>query len=244
MLRVPQLFIFFRGWMAKGKRIVALIDGYNFYHPIKHHQNRLKHCLKWLNYRELLAYYVDQTPKLRQGELGSVYYFTAKAYHRDTTHPGTTDRHQVYINALRNVDVHIEMGNFKRKPNKFSCECPNRSQNIKQSCHISQLRHEEKETDVRVACKLLELAALDAFDTCLLLSADSDMVPAIETLLRLYPNKEVVLVTPPSKAKIDKLIRLSSHHIKVSVNNLKRFQFPNMIQLPNGYKLQNPWAIR
>lgn len=221
------------------QRLIALIDGFNFYHPIDHEQKKLGTCLKWLDYWALLSYYAKRSRLNPQGRLEGVYFFSALAHWRDAFDPGTTERHLTYINALKHSGVQVILGNFKEKRNTFQYRCTEAKTPAK--CVIQKTSHEEKETDVRIACKLLELAVQDAFDTCLLLSADSDLVPAIETLKTLYPKKQVVLVTPPSKAKIDKLKRLSAQHIKVGVNDLQRFQFPNEIATTSGYSLQNPW---
>lgn len=220
-------------------RIIALIDGFNFYHPIKHHQNRLGVCLQWLDYASMLSYYAKRSRLHPSGKLEAVYFFSALAYWRDNFSPGTTTRHLTYINALKHSGVHVVLGNFKEKRNSFPYQC-NGAKTIAK-CLIEKVSHEEKETDVRIACKLLELAVQDVFDTCLLLSADSDLVPAIETLKVLCPEKQVILVTPPSKAKFDKLKRLSAGHIAVGVNTLKQFQFPDEIDTGNGYALRNPW---
>ncbi|MCS6266568.1 MAG: NYN domain-containing protein [Vampirovibrio sp.] len=220
-------------------KIVALIDGFNFYHPLNYHQKTEKTCLQWLNYPALLSYYIAQTPSIAKGQLEDVYFFTALAHWRNLFSPNTTTRHLTYINALKHAGANVVLGNFKEKHKSYTHFCEKATS--EQPCLIKQISHEEKETDVRIACKLLELAALDAFDVCLLLSADSDLVPAIETLKILYPQKQVVLVTPPSKAKIDKLKRLSLHHIRVGLKELKRFQFPNRIETIDGYSLVNPW---
>jgi uncharacterized LabA/DUF88 family protein len=219
--------------------MIALIDGFNFYHPIKYYQKKREECLQWLDYPSLLRYYIKQTPQLAKGVLHEVYFFTALANWRNQFSPGTTDRHLTYINVLKQANVQVVLGNFKEKQNEFRYSCGEAKPGTK--CLIQKKSHEEKETDVRIACKLLELAVKDVFDTCFLLSADSDLVPAIETLKTLYPNKKVVLVTPPNKAKIDKLKRLSAWHISVGVNDLKRHQFPNEIETESGHILVNPW---
>lgn len=221
------------------KRVIALIDGFNFYHPINHHQNQQRVCLQWLDYKRLLSYYVKRSRLNTTGDLEGVWFFSALAHWRNKTRPGTTDRHLTYINALKHSGVQVVLGNFKEKRNSFYYSCASASTADK--CEIFRVSHEEKETDVRIACKLLELAVQDAFDTCLLLSADSDLVPPIETLNVLAPDKKVVLVTPPSKAKFDKLKQLCDQHIGVGVAELKKFQFQDVIDTGNGYTLVNPW---
>ncbi len=221
------------------QRVIALIDGFNFYHPINHHQKKLGICLQWLDYRALLSNYVKRSRINPKGEISELYFFTALAHWRNAKRPGTTEKHMAYINALKHSGVQVVLGNFKEKKKTLYYLCDAAPSADK--CEIMQVSHEEKETDVRIACKLLELAVQDKFDTCLLLSADSDLVPAIETLNQLAPEKNVVLVTPPSKAKIDKLKRLCSQHIRVGVNDLQRTQFPDEIINDAGYVLRNPW---
>jgi len=221
------------------KRVVAFIDGFNFYHPINHHQKKIGQCLQWLDYTALLSYYLQRSRKIKDSQLKDVYFFSALATHRNKHNPGTTIRHQTYINALKEKKVKVIMGNFKKKHKTFYYDCPNAP--TAKRCNIEYSSFEEKETDVRIACKLLELAVNDDFDACMLLSADSDLVPAIETLKTLYPQKQVILVTPPSKAKIDKLKRLADDHVSVGVNDLLKFQFPDELTDTKGYKLINPW---
>jgi uncharacterized LabA/DUF88 family protein len=227
--------------VVKPNRAIALIDGYNFYHPIKALQGQHKVCLQWLDYPNLLNYYLLQMPKKSRLVLRQVYFFSALAKWRDQLNPGSTKRHRAYLNVLKHHRVEVILGNFKVKKQNFSFRCE--QSNGVRPCKVERVGHEEKETDVRIACKLLELAVNNKFDTCLLLSADSDLVPAIETLKVLYPQKKVILVTPPSRAKIDKLQRLSAHHISVGLKELKRFQYPDVIQTGGGYALQNPWQM-
>jgi uncharacterized LabA/DUF88 family protein len=220
-------------------RAIALIDGYNFYHPIKTLQTRQKQSLLWLDYRSLLSYYVKRSRINTSGQLDHIVFFTAMASWRNKQNPGTTTRHQTYLNALKTSGITVVLGNFKEKRQIFPYQCPQSTTPAR--CRVDRIAHEEKETDVRIACKLLELAVKDKFDTCLLLSADSDLVPAIETLKTLYPEKRVILVTPPSKAKIDKLKRLSNGHISMGLKEIQRFQYPDVISTGNGFTLTNPF---
>jgi uncharacterized LabA/DUF88 family protein len=224
------------------KRAVALIDGFNFYHPIKNHQKSRKECLQWLDYSSLLRYYSERVRNIEKHTLEQIYFFSALAKHRNKKDPHTTGRHLVYINALKHSGVTVLLGEFKRKTKTyFKNDCVYKPQ-AEKSCTFQLESWEEKETDVRIACKFLELAVNDTFDICYLLSADSDLVPAIETLRILYPSKQVILVTPPSKVKIDKLKSLCAEHIKVGVSDIKTHQFNDEITTLNGYTLKNPWV--
>lgn len=222
-------------------RVIALIDGFNFYHPIKEAQKQQQRCLQWLNYRSLLNRYIIERPiKSQNGVLTDIYFFTALAYHLDQQFPETTKRHNIYIDALKTENIHIIQGKFKQKKLQFNYRC---KQAISlESCTIDRISHIEKETDVRIACKLLELAFNDAFDTCLLLSADSDLIPAIETMKQLFPEKKIILVTPPNAHNIDELKTLSDAHIKVKIKHLENNQFPQEMVSKENYPLTNPWA--
>lgn len=58
-------------------------------------------------------------------------------------------------------------------------------------------------TDVQIATQLLADAFQDAFDTALLISGDSDLVPPVAMLRRLFPTKRVVVCCPPARRSID-----------------------------------------
>jgi len=49
--------------------------------------------------------------------------------------------------------------------------------------------YEEKETDVAISVKLLELFVLDQFDSIVLVTGDTDIMPAIKTAFKLFPFK-------------------------------------------------------
>ena len=41
------------------RKILVLIDGYNFYHKLREFQHRFNRCVKWLNYKELIKCYFN-----------------------------------------------------------------------------------------------------------------------------------------------------------------------------------------
>jgi uncharacterized LabA/DUF88 family protein len=57
------------------------------------------------------------------------------------------------------------------------------------NCGARWTSYEEKETDVNISVALMEGAALDAYDTALLISGDTDLRPAIASVKRLQPEK-------------------------------------------------------
>jgi hypothetical protein len=119
-------------------RVTFLVDGFNLYHSAKEASRDLGgRSTKWLDLRSLLTSYL---PVIGSGaQLKDIYYFTALATHMDAKKPGTTSRHKLYMECLRNTGIRIQPGRFKYKT--VWCE----------HCRKLTDHYEEKETDVRYA---------------------------------------------------------------------------------------------
>ncbi|MDZ4718003.1 MAG: NYN domain-containing protein [Roseiflexaceae bacterium] len=111
-------------------------------------------------------------------------YFSAYAKHRIPMDADVINRHKKYINCLEDTGVTIELGRFKNKP----AHCPH--------CHALIERHEEKETDVTISVRLLELFVTDQCDTAVVITGDTDIAPAIRAAKRLFPTKQVGVGLP------------------------------------------------
>ena len=62
----------------------------------------------------------------------------------------------------------------------------------KTKCHLCNkhyLTHKEKRTDVNIALKLFCDAIDDLYDKALIISADSDLIPAIQAVNKYTPDK-------------------------------------------------------
>jgi uncharacterized LabA/DUF88 family protein len=55
-------------------------------------------------------------------------------------------------------------------------------------CRGTEVRHEEKRTDVALAVGLVEAILDDATDGCVLVTGDTDQVPALEFARRIRPR--------------------------------------------------------
>jgi uncharacterized LabA/DUF88 family protein len=154
-------------------RVSAFVDGFNLYHAIK---DTGREHLKWL---DLWALCQEFSPR-PDFDLRSVYYFSALA----TWRPGSCRRHREYVAALRATGVTPVMARFKKKERK--CK----------RCGNVWLDHEEKETDVGIALRLVVDAIEDRYDRAVLVSADSDLVPAVRTLREVAPGKAIRIVFP------------------------------------------------
>ena len=64
------------------------------------------------------------------------------------------------------------------------------------NCGARWVVYEEKEADVNIAIAMPTDAARDVYDTALLISADSDLRPAIAAVKRLRVGKRIVAAFP------------------------------------------------
>jgi uncharacterized LabA/DUF88 family protein len=156
------------------KRVRVYIDGFNIYHAIDALQ---KPHLKWLNHRRLAESF------LRRGEqLDEVNFFTAVL----RWDAAKQRRHVNYLKALRAVDVRIHESRFTkvdRKCRAYGNTCP---------------FHEEKQTDVGIAVKMVTDAMSGGVDRLVLLTADSDQIPTARFIGSL-PKTELTLMFPPNR---------------------------------------------
>ena len=99
--------------------------------------------------------------------------------------------------------------------------------------------HEEKETDVAIACKLLELLATGGCDGAVLVSGDTDIAPAIRTARALYPASQVVVAFPFHRHNRE-LERQATRSIKISAALYQGHQFPVEVRSSGGRVLRKP----
>jgi uncharacterized LabA/DUF88 family protein len=183
-------------------RVVAYVDGFNLYHGM--HDARARRGL-WLDLERMLATLISTDQQLVR-----VHYFTALVQG-----PGQA-RQRVYLDALaahsRLTIAHV--GRFQQK-----------AQNCR-GCGATWHTYEEKESDVSFGVQLVEDAAQRLFDQALIVSGDSDMVPAIRAVRRLAPSARLLAVFPP---------RRSSQSLSAAVDaTLKIYdRLPERHQLPD-----------
>ena len=89
----------------------------------------------------------------------------------------------------------------------------------------------------------MEDAFTDAFDTALLISADSDLSAPITAICRLFPKKRVVLAFPPGRHSAE-LVKLASASFTIGRAKLRYSQLPDRIVGPTGYELEKPGKYR
>ncbi len=194
-------------------RVSFFIDGFNLYHSLK---DFARDC-RWLNLRSLCESYLKPDE-----QLGDIYYFTAVA----TWNTDKSAKHKLYIKRLALEGVQTVYGKFK----KVSRHC--------NACNQSYETHEEKRTDVNVALRLFSDAVQDKFDTAILISADSDLIPPIQAISTLFPDKRVGVVIPLGR-QAKELKQVADFNFKIERNRLKQCLFPKEYDV-GGIKITAP----
>lgn len=198
-------------------RIRVYVDGYNLYHAIARFQEP---HLKWVNLWELSKVFVPP----QTGSLEGVHYFSAFA----TWLPAQMTRHQAYVAALQSVGVETNMANFKIKDRK----CP--------QCGHRYVGHEEKETDVHLALALMDHARRDMFDRALIVSRDSDLVPAARLTKAAFPEREIFVVAPPHLGHSNDMLKVTDGKHKIQKRHIAASLFPARIAKPDGTTILRP----
>jgi uncharacterized LabA/DUF88 family protein len=213
--------------MSDVSRVTFLIDGFNLYHSIKDGDRYDTRSLRWLDLASLCRSCV---PILgTDARLEDVWYFSAYAYYLTPQKPGVVTRHKTYVSALLDSGVKVELSRFKEKD--IRCRI----------CHQVFVQPEEKETDVAIAAKLLELLHRDACDIAVLISGDTDLIPAIRTGQHLFPDKRVVVGFPDRRANAQ-LKQAVPFSFKIKRKRYADHQFPEKIGLASGRVISKPAA--
>ena len=200
-------------------RVAVYVDGLNLYYGLKSRGWRRYY---WLDLRRLAL------RLLRPGQrLVMVRYFTAR-FHPQTNAPDRHIRQDTYLKALATLpDLTIQYG--YHLPKTETCRV----------CGASWETFEEKMTDVNIAIALFRDAMQDAYDTAIVVSADSDLIGPIDAVLHSFPAKRVVVAFPPRRHS-DELRRQATGFVRLGRRVIARSQFPAYITDANGYPIRKP----
>lgn len=197
------------------KRVQLFIDGFNLYHSIMGIQAFRGY--RWLNFRQLGDHIISS-----REEIESIYFFTA-------FYPGESAkrlRHQTFIRAQQAFGVTTVLGEFRRKHKHCA------------ACGRTTLGYEEKETDVNIAIYLLKNAMHDLYDNALIVSGDSDLIPAIRAVKELFTEKEIRIVFPPGSASEHLKLEADSY-MRLKEKHLRDNQLPDPVT-KDGVSIQKP----
>jgi uncharacterized LabA/DUF88 family protein len=206
-------------------KVIFLVDGFNVYHSILRLKRDTGYSTKWLDLASLCKSYIHLFGK--DARLEAIYYFSAIPHYLSSSDPDKIQRHENYIRCLESTGVHIELGRFKEKD--VFCH----------RCHSMILKHEEKETDVAIAIKLLEACFTNICDTAVIVSGDTDLSPAIKKCQDLFKDKKIVCAFPFAR-KNKELATLAPGSFSISKKQYIRHQLPNPVILTDGQKVYKP----
>lgn len=186
-------------------RMNGYIDGFNLYHGMM--DEEWGH-LRWLNHEAVIRGLVGGA-----GSVESVQYFTSHV-----REPDRLSRQRHYLEALKaHCGTKVHLGRFEKRKTKCS------------KCSKWFNRQQEKETDVRLATAIVADAFDNLYDTLMLVSADADLVPAIEYVKERFA-KNMLLVDPPRRHS-DDLLALSDHpRLRISEQLLAECQLPDPVE--------------
>jgi hypothetical protein len=197
------------------------VDGFNFYYGAVRGT-----AYKWLDLEECFL-------KLRPGDdIRRIWYFTA------LVDGPKRFRQQAYLRALATRPlVQVILGKFKLK--QVKCVVP--------GCSYSGSRvfdvPEEKRTDVNIALQLLDDANHDRADRFIVVSGDSDLVPALEMVKTQWPKKRLVVYVPsrhPLRGAAVELRNAADKHRTFPQAILKVCQFPPVLSDGRGGVIHKP----
>jgi len=198
------------------QRVIVYLDGFNFYYGLR--------TPKWKRYYWLdIVKLFESFMRPNQG-LVAVKYFSARS-----NDIGKSKRQDAFFQANKeNPKFKLILGKYLKK----EIECFH--------CHRIILTHEEKESDVRIATQIVADAYQKNCDISIVVSADSDMIPAIE--LAIEAKQKVFVYFPPNQYSNNlssmghgKPIQLQQYEAR-----FKQAILPDVVQLSNGFSLTIP----
>lgn len=213
-VQIYKLFLKKQLKMSKN-RVIVYIDGFNLYFGM---QDAGIENSKWLNIKSLIESYITHNQ-----ELIEIKYFTS----RITNQPSKQKRQTTYLEALETSGVTIIYGLYKAK----DIECNNCGHNWSVS--------NEKMTDVNIATHLLLDAFEDKYDTAILISGDSDLVPPVKAIHKHFNKKTVSVFFPPNRHNVTVAGAAKGSQI-IGKKKIKDHQFSLNITKKDGYILTKP----
>lgn len=160
--------------MREKERVIVYIDGFNFYYGLKNPRQWRRYY--WLD----VVSFFEKFMRPNQ-ELVAVKYFSA----RPQNELKSRNQNAFFQANKENPKFKLVLGKYlKKEITCFNC------QNVIRT-------YEEKESDVRIATQIVADAYQKNCDVSIVVSADSDMVPAIE--LAIEAKQKVFVYFPPNQ---------------------------------------------
>lgn len=200
------------------KRLMVYVDGFNLYNGLKDGYSKR---FLWLDLVKLAQ-------ELRpDSDLVRVKYFTSPVEGEAET-INRQKHYQFALTAKHRNKVQIVQGRHEaREVECFDCR--------------SVWKHfEEKETDVNIAVNLVKDAYTKAADDFLIISGDTDLIPAITMARSVHASSFVAAAFPPER--FSKMLKeLMPASFTINENKIRASQLPDTFEDGlSGRKYQRP----
>ena len=200
------------------ERVWMYVDGFNVYYCIKENK-RIPVGLGWCDFRKLGEGHLIGP----NAHLEKIKYFTTIVEPHLERNPGETERQNVWLLAAQSIEgLTVIEGSFLPLPN-------------------SRTKRREKLTDVNIAVELL-LDALDikGYDRAILITADSDLAPAVMAVQSRLAVTRLVNVWLPPGASDGRWRLYGKRHDPLFFKHLKPEMLASSL-LP--YKIGTPQGV-
>jgi len=198
------------------RKTVVLFDGFSLYHALiqKHGPCRPYAGYKWLDYHALADALLSSYETLQD-----VFLFTTYAREGMYDWRQKRARHAILLKVQRDRGVKVRRGRFAERETR--CLVPL----VNGGCQKLFTTYEEKRTDVNIAVTLVEMAFQEQYENALIVSADSDLIPAITVAKRVHPAGRLVNVAPVGRhwdaqilaSECDAKLGMTEAHLKAAL---------------------------
>ena len=193
------------------QKVIIYVDGFNFYYGLRNGLRKGWRAFYWLNIVKFFEFFIRDNQ-----ELVAIKYFSASS-----TNDEQRERQSAFFQANKeNPKFKLILGKYLKKT--ITCH----------TCKNTFKTFEEKESDVRLATQIVSDALKKECDISIIVSADSDMIPALE--LAQEAGNRVYVYFPPNQ-KSSNLYRLGDG--KAIFLDRFKFHFKNSL-LPDKVVLK------
>jgi 6-hydroxy-3-succinoylpyridine 3-monooxygenase len=223
-------------------RTRVYIDGYNLYYG----------CLKntpdkWLDLRALITRVVTNVPYEQNGapvsyefRAPSIKYFTApilSAFARSEDSVACQSQYHAALRAHLGNDIEIITGFHDARPTRAHVRIEGKAAG---KCPVVDIwKLEEKQSDVALALHAFCDAVLDEIDQIILMTNDSDFVPAMQ-MIRQHTSVVLGLIVPvregDGRSRVNRELNKHAHWTRSHIldTEFAASQLPPMVRLENG----------
>lgn len=219
-------------------RTIIYIDGYNLYYSVL-----TKSAYKWLDVYELFANKVIK-PVVPSANITAIKYFTAPILGRYAKDPDSPHRQTRYLNALK-----AKLGQRLQIIQGYHTEKETSAYLVGTQHAVNRLKVkvlEEKQTDVNLSLHMYRDAVRQTAGQFVMVSNDSDLVPAVEMIKCDYPEIKIGVVLPAlshhqgarKSRQLEKLADWTRDHLRI--DELAQSQLPERLQNRKNKTIRKP----